>query len=343
MALPNYVKFQRGSLAAYNNLVTKDENTLYFIYDANDSSKGSLYLGDRLISSNVGGASITSLSELADVITSEAQTGDFLVLNSEGKWAAVGATAVAATIVEAGGLSAEIKIDNAEFKFNAVNSNLELNGYAEASVGMIPIKSSTGIAWQNAPIDLSSRVGTLETNVSSIQDKLVGIDGTISQAINSAIANSNHLTYTVVESLDAATAINTIYLHTNNSSSDNNNLFDEFMIVNGQLEKIGSFTSDLSGYATTTALSALDSRVQTLETLSANFVSVTAVSALEERINSNTTAIAAIDVSSYVKTTTFNAVVGNIEQLNNYTTTANSNVVESIIDIYQRITWQDIS
>ena len=33
MANPNYVKFQRGSIAQYNRLAVKDPNTLYFIYN----------------------------------------------------------------------------------------------------------------------------------------------------------------------------------------------------------------------------------------------------------------------------------------------------------------------
>ena len=47
----NYVKFQRGSQAAYDRLVELnrvDDNTLYFIYAGDNDGK--LYLGDRLIS-----------------------------------------------------------------------------------------------------------------------------------------------------------------------------------------------------------------------------------------------------------------------------------------------------
>ena len=48
--MPNFVKFQRGSQTAYNNLATKDLDTLYFIYDSsNPSAGGLLYLGETLI------------------------------------------------------------------------------------------------------------------------------------------------------------------------------------------------------------------------------------------------------------------------------------------------------
>lgn len=87
----NYVKFQRGSQAAYNLLVTGkkiDENTLYFIYpDSNDTgSVGKLYLGSRLISGGDVVLTSASLSDLADVIVNETKANSFLVQNTEGKW-----------------------------------------------------------------------------------------------------------------------------------------------------------------------------------------------------------------------------------------------------------------
>ena len=48
MALENYVKFLRGTPAAYEKLAHKDRDTLYFISE-NDSDNGSLYLGSKLI------------------------------------------------------------------------------------------------------------------------------------------------------------------------------------------------------------------------------------------------------------------------------------------------------
>lgn len=66
MALPNYVKFLRGTPTAYANLTTKDMDTLYFISTA-DSNAGSLYLGTKLISNGVYDTGAANLSELADV------------------------------------------------------------------------------------------------------------------------------------------------------------------------------------------------------------------------------------------------------------------------------------
>ena len=318
MALPNYVKFQRGSQAAYNNLSVKDENTLYFIYNSTDQTKGSLYLGDRLISSNVGGTGASSLNELTDVITTNAQTGDFLVLNSEGNWIATGAAEVAQAIVEAGGLTATIDVDNNEFLFNSVDGKLELKGFSAASTGMIPVKTENGLGWQTAPIDLSARVGNLETQVSALEDDLEAVDGKIANAIS----NAGHLTYTVVESLDSATSTNVIYLYANDDP-ESGNAFDEFMIVNGQLEKIGSFTSDLSQYATVTAVNAQINNLQAISTT---------MSARLDQIENN-----------YLLKSTFNAVVGDISTLNSYHNLGSTaTVAQTIEDIYERLIWQEI-
>ena len=66
-----YVKFLRGTPAAYNNLAAPNEDTLYFISEEG-SSTGSLYLGSKLISSHreiQNGA--TSLADLSDVLLTE--------------------------------------------------------------------------------------------------------------------------------------------------------------------------------------------------------------------------------------------------------------------------------
>ena len=88
MAFNNYVKFMRGSLAAYEALATKNEYTLYFI----DSDQGTrLYLGDHLISDGEIPTEIKkALKDLTDVNIPEGTVltdGMFLGYNIEtGKW-----------------------------------------------------------------------------------------------------------------------------------------------------------------------------------------------------------------------------------------------------------------
>lgn len=76
-----YVKFVRGSSLAFENVINKDSDTLYFITDS-DSGKGSLYLGDKLISGN-----ISDLVDLQDILIDELSDGQLLIYNElEGKW-----------------------------------------------------------------------------------------------------------------------------------------------------------------------------------------------------------------------------------------------------------------
>lgn len=324
MALPNYVKFLRGSIASYNRLAVKDENTLYFVYQDGDESKGKLYLGSRLISGEIG-SGLTTLADLTDVIVDGADAGSFLVLNSDGNWVATSATDIAQTILEAGGNFVEV--DEDEFQFNAVNGKLELKGYANASTGMIPVKSANGIAWQNAPVDLSSRVGTLEGQVSVLETGLSAVDGKIS----TAIANANHLTYEVVTNLNDAINTNTVYLHANNRN-EVDNIYDEYMLVNGSLEKIGQFGADLSNYVTVTNLNtALANKVDT-----STFNSVTG--GLQTAIDNLG--------NTYVTKTEFNNTVGNLSSLasyNNLNYNNGASISDTLIDIYDRLIWQQIS
>lgn len=78
----NYVKFNRGSAVAFQNLAIKNSDTLYFITDS-DSNKNQLYLGDKLIA---GG--ITELNQLSDIQIFEAlENNQILVFDSEkSKW-----------------------------------------------------------------------------------------------------------------------------------------------------------------------------------------------------------------------------------------------------------------
>lgn len=332
MALPNYVKFLRGTVASYNRLAVKDDNTLYFVYQDGDESRGNLYLGSRLITGDIGGSGIDTLAELTDVIITGADAGSFLVLNSDGNWVATSAADVAQTILESGGNF--ISVDTQEFQFNAINGQLEIKGYDNATTGMMPIKGATGIVWQAAPVDLSSRVGTLEGKVSTLETDFQGIDGRISNAI----ANASHLSYQVISNLNQATEQNVVYLYSNNSS-DPNDRYNEYMLVNGQLEQIGALTVDLSDYVTTTDLNqALNNKVNT-----SDFSSFQAnLNSQLQTINNTLNSLGDI----YVTKTEFNTVVGDLSDLtqyNNLDYTNDASISDTLIDIYERLIWQEIS
>jgi hypothetical protein len=81
--LANYVKFYRGTETAYNNLLLKNDDTLYFVYET-DSNTGKLYLGSKLIAGvsgeNGGGDGTLKLSALKDVLISEDLVNDSFLI-----------------------------------------------------------------------------------------------------------------------------------------------------------------------------------------------------------------------------------------------------------------------
>lgn len=71
MAYPNiknYVKFMRGTPKGWKLLKDKDPDTFYYISEP-DADRGSLYLGDKLITS--GKDTIVTLNSLEDVLIDE--------------------------------------------------------------------------------------------------------------------------------------------------------------------------------------------------------------------------------------------------------------------------------
>ena len=309
-----YVKFQRGSLASYNRLSKKDNDTLYFVYENNDDSKGKLYLGNRLISSIGEGELISSLADLNDVLIDAAPGGSFLVKNSSGKWVATSTQEVAELILTTG--NQLVKVDENEFKFNSVNGNLELKGFAEANNGLVPVKSNNILSWTSLPPDLSSQVTNLESAINSLSSAFQTIDGKIADAIN----NSKHLKYKAISNISQATSENIIYL-VPKVDSKTDNIYDEYMFVDGKLELIGTLNNiNLEDYVT----------VDTFTSTFSNLSSV--VGDLQTSLN------------DYVLTTTFNSVIGDMSILSNYNNLGeDASISDTIIDIYDRLTWKEIS
>jgi hypothetical protein len=84
--MANYVKFMRGTTNAYEKLLNKDDDTLYFLSN-NDGKEGSLYLGTKLIAGpDIAGA--TALKDLTDVVLTQNLNYDAILVydNLAGKW-----------------------------------------------------------------------------------------------------------------------------------------------------------------------------------------------------------------------------------------------------------------
>ena len=88
--LANYVKFMRGSMAAWNKLAIEDRqsDTLYFIFNESDD-EGLLYLGNKLIAGGTTDKPVMSLDDLTDVDINELSLSNasFLVYDFDaGQW-----------------------------------------------------------------------------------------------------------------------------------------------------------------------------------------------------------------------------------------------------------------
>ena len=248
--MANYVKFQRGSEQAYNNLAVKNQDTLYFVYNGSDATTAKLYLGERLLSGVGEGTGVTSLKQLEDVLLvgDTPAAGSFLVY-TDGKWVNKSVSAVAAMIAAEQSLG--IKINTNQFKFDVTTGNLELVGFSNAASNAIPFKGTDGtLTWGTPKIisDISNELNTLNTNLESI--------------INEKISAMNHLTFKKVESLDEAVNNNTIYLVPNPKSEIQNNYL-EYLITDGVPELLGSVNTgeiNLDGYATVQSVTKLETK-----------------------------------------------------------------------------------
>lgn len=95
----NYVKFLRGTPAAWQSIETKDADTLYFISE-DLATRGELYLGNKLISSGITNS--FSLSDLQDVLyTANIPDNAILIYNENDElWEPTSLETVLAQIVQ---------------------------------------------------------------------------------------------------------------------------------------------------------------------------------------------------------------------------------------------------
>lgn len=110
---------------------------------------------------------------------------------------------------------------------------------------------------KNVTDGLGQRVSALETNaptkVSDLtNDKKYQTETEVSAAINKAVAAADHLKRKIVTStgnidLKAADAAQYIYMVPKGTAGTSDK-YDEYMVIDGVLEKMGDWKVDLSGY-----------------------------------------------------------------------------------------------
>lgn len=143
-------------------------------------------------------------------------------------------------------------------------------GALESAIGIPAVEGeseATGIYRDIEDID--NRVTITENNIVNINQALENTytKEETESAINTAIAAADHLKYKVVTSISdintaAADADKYIYLVPVESTKvAENNLYEEYMVINGNIELVGEWKVDLSDYATVEALNTLSETV----------------------------------------------------------------------------------
>ena len=191
--------------------------------------------------------------------------------------------------------------------FTTVNNEVSLTGYSFAPVGTVPVKTSEGIQWSNIS---TSRLNRQITTLSKLQAQ---IDGTDPEPLDEDI----------------------IYL-VDNGSSGTGSKYDEYIIVNGSLERVGSFGQvDLTNYVTIPSFTAEINRLDDILYDTTNESTGTTVAGLISR------------VSTIESTYVTQSQIGDLNTL--LLSAGNENLVEevnymnaSISDIQERLKWKDL-
>lgn len=327
----HYVKFLRGTIAAFEALKNNDRldsDTLYFVYTSASANRGLLYLGDKLISGSTDGSGSAeiALSEIQDVVIDDETLADKQILvynNTTYKWENSDLSTIISTAVsvmdgataltdgasglvpqpEAGdqdkflkgdGTWATInlpKFDSNIFETTSIGK-LTLKGSTSASVGTVPMMTSDGsISWTQAPT------------------------GTLNREIVSSTSDID------------LTDTNTIFMVQKPVGSlEQDNQYDEYMVISGAIERIGSIggASDLSNYATITFV---NSEIGTLSDI-LNDTTTTDP-------NTGDTIVQPGVVS---RLTTLETKIGD---LTNYS--SSNTLVDRIEEINERLVWGEIS
>lgn len=269
----HYVKFMRGSISAWETLNLTPErisdDTLYFIYEnAELSTEGKLYLGQKLISGSGSGDSI-NINDIGDVYIDDEALNDKQILvynDTTQRWentslstiinTAVGIMHGATSVADgsyglvptphAGDQNKFLRGDgnwatintptfNSEI-FVLNNGEVSLAGYGMAAVGTVPIKTNNGIEWS------SSLVGKLNRQITTLEKLQNQLNGTDPDPISE----------------------DTIYMVLKDSTASPNK-YDEYMVIGNSLELLGSFGEvNLNNYVTTTVF---NNTVQSLENI----------------------------------------------------------------------------
>lgn len=321
--MANYVKFMRGTPKAFNQLTSKDMNTLYFIAEK-DATSGRLYFGDKELICDNHDASVAFLRDLVDVNLpeniGELRDGQVLTYDvASESWVARDPQSVEQIV----------KFDPKQFVTN-VNGELSIINFADAPSGAQLTKSSDGsLIWvlpdATTVEGLAEAVETLRTDVDNLTNKFNDYDTSevVDTKISTALAGLNHLSYKIVNSVDdidvnAADASQYIYLIKNENS------YDEYMVVDGKLERVGDWNITLDDYATKSEVAIISTRVDDI---------ASQLNGVNSTLSTQATSIANISTSVENLTSQLGSVNGSIEDLASQLNATKATVAEHTTQI----------
>lgn len=345
MDLSNYVKFMRGSLAAYEALTPKNKDTLYFI----NSDQGTrLYLGDQLISDGEVPTGIAkALKDLTDVNIPEGTVltdGMFLGYNIEtGKWEPktqtevtvepmVGATsekAGSAGLVPAPAAGDENKVLTGDGNWTELNipDTSALETKVSTLIGTDTNKSVRGIAAEEVATIVAGADQSYDT-LKEISDWIIGHPNDVTE-INSEIT-------TIKELIGYSERV------------EENESGEQVKIVTS---KVGTLETDLANVKQDTKI--IKASVEELQTLlgytAANTEAGTSASLKAvEKIDAIANALGVSEDSGTGEIIITSAPVGNLNELNLYkelegTAEQPGSLVDAINLLTEQMKWGELS
>jgi hypothetical protein len=320
--LPSYVKFMKGSYSAYNALTTKDPNVLYFISD--DNLTGTLYVG----ATKIGLGNIDELRLLVDNATvSQADDGTLSLANyQKSYWKYIPKT----DSEDSKYVEVEVSDDN-PWKENLEPRVVKKDG--KFILGWFE-QNPTTIEGLTADIaGTQAALTTAQTDIISLQTAVsTTIPAQIDTKIAEAIATKDLLSYTITEFDEDGNLIvkdenpeQYIYLVKNEDEH-----YDEYMYINGAIEKVGDWKVNLDDYATKaelqSAVSSLTPEINGHESRITDLEST--VSSITSSVSSHDSRLSGLDASLAALTSTVSSHSSSInsldDQIKSFSTEVNS-------------------
>lgn len=329
----NYVKFIRGTASAFNKLTNKDDNTLYFICEKGASS-GELYLGSKLISGRTSGTD----PEIEDVITTNVQDKQILIYDEQKQaWINASINILIDTMIGAtettDGANGLVPKPMAEDR----NKVLSGGGKWVEPTSLIKVDSKIFKVSETGELTINPSPSTAKPgDILSIGENQDFTWVTPNYYTKNQIDDllNNRLTRKKVEKIEdidlSATDVNNyIYLVPNNNT-EGSDIFDEYVVIDGRIERIGSSTIDFDGYVKTEELN--------------KYIPKTDFTPVVNKINELDERISKLD-ENYISIEKYSSEVGDLNKLIRKVTKEDgelSTLVDEINDINDRLIWHDL-